>query len=704
MAAASASAGLDSRLVRACGKVKWLQPTTVQAEAIPLALQGRDLLLRAQTGSGKTGAYVLAGLQRLLERGRGGEKAAGGDGPEMLVLVPTRELVGQTVRVVEELSSYCRESVGGVAGLDGQRGLAAEAAQLGLKPRVVVSTPGRLVSHLRSEHQRGRKPLSYDAATKLDAWARAEPSDSSSASSGQYEAPRLLRSVQFLVIDEADAMSGFGHEEDMRRIAGSMPPTQAVLASATLPSAVDDLRRLLLRRPAVLRVEDSATDGELQQFTLDCGSEERWVLLVALLKLGLLRGRTALFCNQVDEAYRLRLVLSAFGVGSAVHNPQLPASTRTMTVARFHRGDFDILICASDPGTAGPGADGPSAKRRRKRAAVAAAAEAAEAAEGGGPEERVDEAVRGLDLRNVATVVNWDTPATLEAYKHRVGRAARGGRSGVALTILATPDARAFARDVLGPALGEQLSALPFDAREVEGFRYRVRDALQQATSSKVRSARLEEVQAALAASEKLKAHFEDNPRDLQALLDGSAQSAAARLRHDPGNLVVPDYLLAAGPQQTMRAVDLGALAAAGAATGAAGAAAGAAGAATGAGSKRARDDDGQEEEGDDGREPDPEHALKPSALETAVAAASLLNPEAPMPIRRLRKDGTLDEPVAGRNKWALRHKVGKYRPGYKSRVHVDKRRLPPSKRPLGLHALGSGGNKGQRDRGNRPF
>ncbi|KAA0168860.1 hypothetical protein FNF31_00021 [Cafeteria roenbergensis] len=640
-----AELGLDRRLVAAVQQMGYVTPTLVQSKAIPLALEGRDLLVRAKTGSGKTAAYALAALQRVLARTQDGAAAAsaGGGAPRVLVLVPTRELTAQTASVFEALAFFCRDVVSVASLASGSD--ESQAAALARDPDVLVGTPARVMAHL--------------AAGKL-----------------------VLDRLEQLIVDEADLVLSYGHGDDVKGVVRRLPrAVQTLLLSATLPQQLEDMRRVVLHSPAVLRLEDgaSSTDGTLTQWVVEVGEEDRYLLLYALVKLRLVSGRAIFFVNDLDSCYRLKLFLEAFGIRAAVLNAELPANSRAHVLRQFHQGVFDYLIATDESlgvdaedsdGEGGAeealeeddaegdlireglgevaraaaardaededededddddddddeeeeeeddddedeedpqdeedddaddesaddseeddeeddeeeGGDDDDEEGAKKRVAAAAAPrkrareERSAAGEKAAKRERPSaEAVaiarrsarrqqrlrrlradieygvaRGVDFRGVGTVVNVDFPRTLHAYVHRIGRTARGGASGASLSFMRPGDAAAAsiverARATQAPAAdgAPQPALLPFDKNEVTGFRYRVQQVLQSLRGRKViREARAAELKNEMLNSERLKAHFEDNPDDLRVLRhDGPLLPSRVR----PELATVPAYLL----------------------------------------------------------------------------------------------------------------------------------------------------------------
>nr|XP_005899467.1 PREDICTED: probable ATP-dependent RNA helicase DDX56 isoform X4 [Bos mutus] len=445
--------GLDHRLLQAVTDLGWSRPTLIQEKAIPLALEGKDLLARARTGSGKTAAYAIPMLQLLLHRKATGpvvEQAV-----RALVLVPTKELARQAQSMIQQLAAYCARDIR-VANVSAAEDSASQRAVLMEKPDVVVGTPSRILNHLQQDNL------------------------------------KLRDSMELLVVDEADLLFSFGFEEELKSLLCHLPRIyQAFLMSATFNEDVQALKELVLHNPVTLKLQESQLPGpdQLQQFQVVCETEEdKFLLLYALLKLSLIRGKSLLFVNTLERSYRLRLFLEQFSIPACVLNGELPLRSR-----------------ASDP-----------------EAGVA----------------------RGIDFHHVCAVLNFDLPPTPEAYIHRAGRTARANNPGIVLTfVLPTEQSQLGKIEELlsGDSGAPVLLPYQFHMEEIEGFRYRCRDAMRSVTKQAIREARLKEIKEELLHSEKLKTYFEDNPRDLQ-LLRHDLPLHPAVVKPHLGN--VPDYLV----------------------------------------------------------------------------------------------------------------------------------------------------------------
>ncbi|XP_053822458.1 probable ATP-dependent RNA helicase DDX56 isoform X1 [Vidua chalybeata] len=372
--------GLDGRLLRAVAELGWAVPTAIQARAIPLALEGRDVLARARTGSGKTGAYGLPLLHKLL-----GIKEASPAVPQAvraLVLVPSAELARQVGHTLRRLAAFCARRLR-VAELCGHSDLADQRPVLMEQPDVVVGTPGRVLAHVAG-HSLALRPC-----------------------------------LELLVLDEADLLLSFGFGDDIRALLCHLPKIyQTLLVSATLNPELEALQELVLHNPVQVVPPEPRLPGraQLQQFQLRCGSEEdKFLLLAALLKLRLLRGRALLFAGSLARAFRLKLFLEQFGIAACALNPQLPARSRCHVIAQFNRGLYDFIVATDEEGPAEPPrhrpARGDTARKGGRRGQSPQC-----------PQDPEFGVSRGIDFQNVAAVINFDVPNSVETYIHRVGR------------------------------------------------------------------------------------------------------------------------------------------------------------------------------------------------------------------------------------------------------------------------------------------
>jgi ATP-dependent RNA helicase DDX56/DBP9 len=260
--------------------------------------------------------------------------------------------------------------------------------------------------------------------------------------------------------------------------------------------------------------------------------------------LGLLKGKGLFFVNSTNGGYRLKLFLEQFHIRSAVLNAELPLCSRLNIIEQFNIGNFEYLIATDESADArGPSngeSDSDEDEQKRKKS------------------RRKDSEYgvsRGLDFRNLSFVVNVDFPSSPQSYTHRVGRTARGGAKGVALSLVDTESSEErevlrrvqeeqpqipitrhgndtlqaastnaeegdddLPRDLPPPEFQQQPSPLDFDLQEIEGFRYRVEDVSRAVTKTAVRETRAAELRAEILNSDRLQNHFDNNPADLQLL------------------------------------------------------------------------------------------------------------------------------------------------------------------------------------------
>ncbi|KAI0258914.1 P-loop containing nucleoside triphosphate hydrolase protein [Gloeopeniophorella convolvens] len=529
---------LSPLLLRALADLGFARPTPVQQQAIPLALEGRDVLARARTGSGKTAAYCVPLVQKvLLANAEGGERAT-----RALVLVPTRELAEQVVGHLRGLVKYCEDGVV-LANVAGGAAAQLQRVLLADKPDVVVGTPSKVLALLQA------KALS-------------------------------LAHLESLVIDEADLILSYGHDEDVRAIfsGGFLPKVyQSFLMSATMTEDVEALKGLALRNPVTLKLEEGEDEAaNLVQYVVRTTEADKFLLTYVILKLKLIQGKCIIFVNDVDRCYRVKLFLEQFSIKSCVLNSELPLNSRYHVVQEFNKGVYDYIIATDEGGGEQDGDDdkgpdageqdeneeeeeeteeftstqrepadeeadiapaaGPSTQKRKRAPTPPPTAASSKRSSKKRRAARPDAeygVARGVDFVDVACVLNFDLPTSARAYTHRVGRTARAGRAGTALSFVLPAAEFGRHRAVGGvpstqhdEAVWERIARAQrgrvkeyvFEQKQVDAFRYRMEDALRAVTRYAVREARLKEIKQELLASDKLKAHFEDNPHDLEFL------------------------------------------------------------------------------------------------------------------------------------------------------------------------------------------
>jgi ATP-dependent RNA helicase RhlE len=341
--------GLAEILLRALNREGYESPTSIQTQAIPYLMQGRDLLGIAQTGTGKTAAFALPILQRFAQE----PQRATPFTARALILAPTRELAAQIADSFRAYGQFMRPSVGVVVGGVSHR---PQIDMLSRGLDVLVATPGRLLDHIAS----GR----FKPAT-----------------------------TQVLVLDEADHMLDLGFIAPIRQIVAKLAKNrQTLLFSATMPKEISGLAADMLRNPAEVSVTPVATTAErvTQQVFLVDGGAKREVLL-ELLQGGEI-ARAIVFTRTKRGADRVAMHLENAGVGAEAIHGNKSQNQRQRALEGFRKGQMRVLVAT-------------------------------------------DIAARGIDIDGVTHVINYELPDTPEAYVHRIGRTARAGASGKAISL-----------------------------------------------------------------------------------------------------------------------------------------------------------------------------------------------------------------------------------------------------------------------------
>ncbi|UXI19948.1 neural Wiskott-Aldrich syndrome protein-like [Sarcoptes scabiei] len=455
------SMGLDSRLLHAIIDLGWQKPTLIQEKAIPLALEGSDILARARTGTGKTGAFCIPIIQKLLEF----KKYTKENEISTLILGPSKDLCHQITKNFKDLIKFCKKEIMIIdickGSFDDHRNFLMSE-----KPDIIISTPRIVMQFIQAKIF-----------------------------------PKIEKSLKFLVIDESDLMFSFGYQNDLQEVLKSIPKigVQHFLMSATLNVDVKELKKLFLHNPIILKLEepDLPESDRLLQYHIEVvDDEEKFVLINALLKLGLIVGKSIIFVNKVDRCYQLKLFLEQFGIRTCVLNSELPIASRCYVIEQFNSNYCNIILasdekCVFDPETT---MKDKSSKKKKFESSVS----------------------RGIDFNYVSNVINFDFPTTIDSYVHRVGRTARGNEEaeGNVLSFILPNDRSCF--DNILSRFGQRGRFKPyqFKMNELEAFRYRARDALRAVTTIAIRNARFKEIKREMLASKNLKSFFQHHPKD----------------------------------------------------------------------------------------------------------------------------------------------------------------------------------------------
>ncbi|AMD22877.1 HHR108Cp [Eremothecium sinecaudum] len=527
---------LDLRLLQSLKNSGYNHPTLVQSNAIPLALQEkRDIIAKAATGSGKTLAYLIPVLQTILDfkKTTNENEDVGTLG---IILVPTRELAHQVHMVLEKLVLYCAKDVR-MLNLSSSVNESVLGSLLSERPEIIISTPAKLLGVLEGKQS-------------------------------EYVS---LDELRFLVIDEVDLILTFGYQEDLMKISGYLPlkkNLQTFLMSATLSDEIQELKAKFCRSPAILKLNDeqiTKDQKKLIQYYVRVSEFDKFLLGYVIFKLGLIKGKTIVFVNTIDRGYRLKLVLEQFGIKSCILNSELPMNSRQHIVDQFNKNVYNLLIATDDSEydkeeEAGAEEEQPSEESQEN----AKTEKSSKKAKDGVKADKEYGASRGVDFKNVSCVLNFDLPTTAKSYVHRIGRTARAGQSGTAISfvvpqkefgkhkpsmlVTAKKDEKIISRIIKQQTkLGFEIQPYSFDINQVEGFRYRMEDGFRAVTQVAIREARIKELKQELLASEKLKRHFEENPQDLVSLRHDKELHPARVQQHLKR---VPEYLLPESARQ----------------------------------------------------------------------------------------------------------------------------------------------------------
>ena len=470
---------LDPRLLRALKKIEFVQLMPIQEKVISFAQEGKDVMAKARTGSGKTAAYCIPVIDKILKAETQGRYESG---LKALILVPSKELAAQVYDFMQKLTLFSAKTIS-VANL-----MVSDSVTSYSSADIIVCTPSRAVKFLEKNSSK-------------------------------------LSLFESLVIDEADLVLSFGYENDIKKLIGLLPNTyQAFLLSATLSVEIDELKNNLLRNYVVVKMEDDseASSNALSQYSVSCKTEDKCLLLYFILKLRLVKGKAIIFVKDIENCYRIKLFLDQFSIKSCVLNSELPFNSRYHVVQQFNQGIYDYIIATDECEK--------HAKQKTNESST------------GGETEKIVGVSRGVDFRDAQAIINFDFPLTTRSYVHRVGRTARGMNSGTAISFLTDSDKRIFAKvSHKQQSLGNAIKPFSFDMDQVNNFRYRCEDALRVITKSVIKEARMKDLKREIMSCDRLKSHFDEHTVDFALLKHDKPilpTQVKAHLKHVPDYLL----------------------------------------------------------------------------------------------------------------------------------------------------------------------
>ena len=350
---------LAPELARAVAEMGYESMTPIQEQAIPVVLSGRDVMGAAQTGTGKTAAFSLPLLQRMMKHENASTSPARHP-VRALVLLPTRELADQ---VAQQVAAYAKFTDLRSTVVFGGMDMKPQTLELKKGVEVLVATPGRLLDHIEAKNV-------------------------------------VLNQVEYVVLDEADRMLDIGFLPDLQRILSYLPKQRiTLLFSATFSPEIKRLASSYLQNPITIEVaRPNETASTVSQHFYSVSDDDKRRALRQLIKQHAIT-QAFVFVNSKLGCARLARTLERDGLNTTALHGDKSQDERLKALDAFKRGDVDLLICT-------------------------------------------DVAARGLDIKDVPAVFNFDIPYNAEDYVHRIGRTGRAGASGLALSFVSGNDNR----------------------------------------------------------------------------------------------------------------------------------------------------------------------------------------------------------------------------------------------------------------------
>ncbi len=371
---------LPEQIKQAIEETGFSHCTPIQAQALPLTLNGRDVCGQSKTGTGKTAAFLIALFNRLLRNPPPPERRP--NQPRALVIAPTRELAIQIHKDALALGKYTDLTIDVVYGGTGYREQ-REALEKGVD--ILIATPGRLIDYFKQHI--------FD-----------------------------FKAIEVVVLDEADRMFDLGFIKDIRYLFRRMPRPEkrlSMLFSATLSMRVLELAYEHMNNPIQLKlIKDTVTADNIQQVVYYTSNEEKIPLLLGLLRK-LEPKRILVFVNTKETGNRLREYLRANGIDGETLSGDVPQTKRIELLERFRDGSLPVLVAT-------------------------------------------DVAARGLHIPDVSHVINFDLPQDSEDYVHRIGRTARAGAAGDAISFAC--ETYSFSLPEIESFIGHKIASAPVTA------------------------------------------------------------------------------------------------------------------------------------------------------------------------------------------------------------------------------------------------
>jgi len=346
---------LSDELIAGLKDLQFVEPTPIQEQAIPIVAEGRDLIATAQTGTGKTGAFVIPIMQRILQSDRKGTKA--------LILSPTRELASQ---IDEQIFAIGYHAGITSATVIGGSDFSQQAKALKAGVDIIVATPGRLIDQ--------NKVLGTD-----------------------------FSNLEYFVLDEADRMLDMGFLPDMKTIISWLPKKrQTLLFSATMPKEIQNLAASIMTNPALIEIERSKPVQSVEQRAYTLLSKQK-VDLVKKIFENIKWDSCIIFTSTKKGTDELQRLLKREGIKAASIHGDRTQDERNKALQAFKNGQVPVIVAT-------------------------------------------DVLARGIDIKEVSMIINYDVPNNTDDYVHRIGRTGRYDKKGIAVTFVSKRDSRTFSQ------------------------------------------------------------------------------------------------------------------------------------------------------------------------------------------------------------------------------------------------------------------
>jgi len=337
--------------------------------------------------------------------------------------------------------------------------------------------------------------------------------------------------IKYIAVDEADLVLSHGFEKDIKTIVSFILPKeyQAVLVSATLSDDLETLKGLMLRSPLSILINEKDISDDLPQKSMTqkktqsgnpkCRqyylavkeSRDKFLALYGMIKMEIVGGRILIFTSSIDSAYKVKIFFDKFALKSGVFNSEMPIECRNRVLAAFNDKMFNILIASSEEGNEDP---------------------------------EFASCHRGIDFSNVDAVFNFDLPKTVQAYTHRAGRTARGGKSGVVVSLVEVGNPREIQLLNLASESGARpIEEMSISVSAFESLRYRVEDVVKGISRRAIAASRQKELLTEILHNEQLKKKLSENSEEVQALRQ-SVRSLREHAKVKWHLQEIPEYLI----------------------------------------------------------------------------------------------------------------------------------------------------------------